>query len=430
MERDRSSNCKTTTAVVKKIIEEILTSVCKFRNIPHDGEFYQFRCEECGRRFKKKKYLMEHIRIFHRKKFNFNCQLCDYKTYRSKNLKVHMKVVHPTIISEAKRHSAMNVPSNINKKKCNKCEYVTKYQGKIHKLALLEDKGGFPRENSFLQISSELDCPDQKDGKVEIESDTDSVEIFTDDSNDYVKPALKVTEALPCFSKNEKNGLGEEKIWSCKTCGKVFKKKYNLKVHERKSHKHNPLVFKCGFIGCDFATVYKGALAMHRRKHSPLVHKCDFGGCGFATWNKSILFLHKKKHTNEKTLYKCSECDLVSPTSYQLKRHKFLVHNIINFDLKCPECDVVPHTYYQLKRHKFFVHNIGKLTFDLKCSECELVYPTYNDLKKHKSLVHNIGKLNCEDCSFFTHISGDLKMHRVRYHPEKLVLDSSSAHTE
>ena len=137
---------------------------------------------------------------------------------------------------------------------------------------------------------------------METETDADSVEIFTDDSDDYVTPALKVAETPPLVYKDEKKALGEDKSWSCKTCGKVFKKKYYLKVHERKGHNplaHNPVAHKCGFGGCDFATLHKGALSTHRMKHSNLVHNCDFNGCGFATWNKGILFLHKKKHTNE-----------------------------------------------------------------------------------------------------------------------------------
>jgi len=383
VDRDQvSSNCKTTSDVVKEVIEEIITSVCKDRIFPDDGELYQIRCDECGRKFKKKKYLKEHIERLHRKNLNFECNLCDFKTYRYKNMKIHKKVVHHTTVNKEANYYTAKV------KKCDQCEYETIW-GNLERHKSKAHKEGFPRENSFLQTP---DCHDKKVGKItEIESDTDSVIIFTDDSDDDVIPASTVTETHPCVSKDEEKGTGEEKIWYCKTCRNVFKQRRYLKIHERRGN--CSLIYKCDFSECDFTTCNKGSSSLHKKKHlNSKKIKCS--ECDFVTWNNGNLFLHKKKHSKNEFL-KCSECDFVTRNKGNLFLHK--------------------------KKH----------TNDtLKCSECDLVSPTYYELQKHKCLVHNIGKLNCQDCSFSTFRNGMLKRHRSRKHPEKLVIDSSFAVTE
>ena len=255
-------------------------------------------------------------------------------------------------------------------------------------------------DDSF--ISSELDCPNKNANLMEIESDADSIEIFTDDSDDDV---ATINQRLPCVSEDDiKKAPRKEKIWVCKTCGKGFVKSLSLKVHEIKGH--NPPVFKCDFGGCDFATCHKGGLFSHRLKHSNYFSKkiknLRCSECDFVTWHQGVLVCHKKIHSEQETM-KCSERDfVVTGNKGTMSRHK--------------------------KKHSLSLQK--KKQDHIKCSECDFVSPTSYHLKKHKIFVHNIGKLNCEDCNFFTIQIGDLRKHRRKNHPEKLATDTISTVTK
>ncbi|XP_075730763.1 uncharacterized protein LOC142774258 [Rhipicephalus microplus] len=102
----------------------------------------------------------------------------------------------------------------------------------------------------------------------------------------------------------------------CETCGRAFKKAFDLANHHRIHTGEKP--FECGTCGRSF--IRKNCLVSHQRLHTgEKPFKCP--SCTKYFKSLSNLYVHERTHTNERP-YTCEMCDYSSAKSSNLKRHQ------------------------------------------------------------------------------------------------------------
>ncbi|XP_040294320.1 oocyte zinc finger protein XlCOF7.1-like [Bufo bufo] len=206
--------------------------------------------------------------------------------------------------------------------------------------------------------------------------------------------------------KNKSNLSVHERIHrdenSCSECGKHFKNKYNLSMHQRIHRDDRP--FSCAECGKRFRQ--KSVLFKHQRRHrgeEPFsCPECDKG-----FHQKSDLVVHQRIHTGEKP-FKCSECGKCF-----MQKSSLLMHQKIHTGEKpfsCSECgkcfrqksDLIVHQRRHRKEERF------------SCSECEKGFQQKSDLIVHQRTHTGEKPYFCSECEkCFTQISALLAHQRT-----------------
>ncbi|XP_075697410.1 uncharacterized protein LOC142663001 [Rhinoderma darwinii] len=114
-------------------------------------------------------------------------------------------------------------------------------------------------------------------------------------------------------------GYKWRKIFTCSECGKHFKSKYILSMHERSHTDERP--FSCS--ECEKCYRRKSHLTVHYKRHTgEKPYSCS--ECGKCFIQKSVLVQHQRIHTGEKP-FLCSECGKCFGQKYDLLNHR-LIH--------------------------------------------------------------------------------------------------------
>lgn len=125
----------------------------------------------------------------------------------------------------------------------------------------------------------------------------------------------------------------------CNICGKEYKHLW------RHLESHNPVpVDRCKVCGREFKS--KTGLQLHELMHQEAEHKCDQCGSKYRTKNR--LKRHYRVHTNDRP-YKCEKCDKRFYTKYNLE-----VHSRIHSGIKpytCQYCGMQFTHSYAVKNH-------------------------------------------------------------------------------
>ncbi|XP_073411252.1 uncharacterized protein [Dendrobates tinctorius] len=191
----------------------------------------------------------------------------------------------------------------------------------------------YPANDCIRRSEGQLTSSTFKSDDLEILQDTTEVIAITPDipssihSKDLSSDPMKQVpscDSLLTTKKNQSHKRGNKKqtapkakkSFSCSECGKCFKQKWNLDIHQRSQTGVKP--FSCSKCGKCFA--HKSVLVTHHRAHTgEKPFSCS--ECGKCFARKSLLVTHHRTHTGEKP-FSCSDCGKYFNQKALLVRHQ------------------------------------------------------------------------------------------------------------
>lgn len=111
----------------------------------------------------------------------------------------------------------------------------------------------------------------------------------------------------------------------CKACDKLFTMKHTLNTHMKVFHKMG-LRIQCEF--CDYVGHTPGSMKKHLLKHNPLNLKCEY--CSKVFKRKNNLRFHERIHTGDKRKV-CSQCGQKFVQKASLNYHMAKHHPGVHF---------------------------------------------------------------------------------------------------
>nr|XP_056700805.1 zinc finger protein with KRAB and SCAN domains 7-like [Euleptes europaea] len=171
----------------------------------------------------------------------------------------------------------------------------------------------------------------------------------------------------PLFPKHSVMGAHK-----CVQCGKYFKYRSQLLVHQRLHKGEKP--FECSECRKRFSQ--RGHLEMHQRTHTG-EKPFECSECGKRFNYSSTLHQHQRTHTGEKP-FECSECGKRFSHSGDLKKH--LRTHTGEKPFQCSECGKRFSYSGDLKKHSRT--HTGEKPFE--CSECRKRFSYSSDLHQHQ----------------------------------------------
>ncbi|CAG9770370.1 unnamed protein product [Ceutorhynchus assimilis] len=323
-----------------------------------------FTCDDCGKSFKQKQYLSQHITKLHVNK------------RQSENNKLKIEV---------ERKEQVDVGKNIKS----------------------EDNISMKKEAEDSEHSV-----DEKHVKTEESdhSDSDDLEDNTNENDDSYSEKSEVGEESE--EKSQLRRKGHKRVpLTCNFCDEIFVKIQDLMLHVRTNH-GTEKPFACDQCGAKYMNKY--SLLIHSRKHTnekPFI--C--ATCGKSFVSSADLNHHTKIHNNDRA-YSCLKCNRSFKTHSNLRTHRLQMHlDPAEWKFPCTLCSkkfpIKGNLIKHLKRHagikEFVCHicekkflNKAELMLHLnthtnqrlfKCNICSKDYKNREGLRRHMKVVHDQG---------------------------------------
>ncbi|XP_065081333.1 zinc finger protein 271-like isoform X1 [Ochlerotatus camptorhynchus] len=190
----------------------------------------------------------------------------------------------------------------------------------------------------------------------------------------------------------------------CAVCGKEFKNRYEMLVHERNHENRKP--YSCEICGKRFNS--KEAVRVHMLVHSDSKpFSCTV--CGWRFRRKCNLNKHASKH-REDTPFECSVCQKTFKGKYHLQYH--LRTHTGHKPWKCRYCDKSFADHANRARHE--TSHTGIKPY--KCSFCDKTFIRRRFQIEHESTHTGIKPYRCEMCNRTFSQKTSLKKH-LEMHP-------------
>ncbi|XP_062847085.1 zinc finger protein ZFAT-like [Trichomycterus rosablanca] len=193
-----------------------------------------------------------------------------------------------------------------------------------------------------------------------------------------------------------------KKIFVCPACKKPFPED-KLRHHITTSHPDASLSTVLEALG--IRAHVKGVIG----KRGTKCPYCEF----YCTRNGSDMQQHIWAHEGVKP-FKCLQCDYASRSRSNLKAHMNR-HNTEKTHL-CDLCGKKFKSKCTLKSHKLMHSADGK---QFKCSECDFTAAKKPYLLRHMEQHASFKPFRCAHCHYSCNISGSLKRHYNKKHPEE-----------
>ncbi|XP_052559531.1 zinc finger protein ZFAT isoform X3 [Tympanuchus pallidicinctus] len=472
------------------------------------GDERPFACELCGHGATKYQALELHVR---KHPFVYVCSVCLMKFVSSVRLRAHIREVH----ADLQETSVFN--SSINQSFC-----LLEPGGDIQPEALGEQLSQTADELTMMStdavttpstctdesIAADVNHNDQHNGDLKtnsvsslecenplvenvgetvceasaeaavtniqscVMSDCFLLKNGTSAPDELKDSAANGEESDHCSSVNERGeeiqlllsedaSLNDKKSYSCPVCEKSFSEDRLIKSHIKINHPEVSMstiseilgrrVQLKGLIGkravkcpyCDFYFMKNGSdLQRHIWAHEGVKpFKCSL--CEYAARSKSNLKAHMNRHSTEKT-HLCDMCGKKFKSKSTLKSHK-LLHTADGKQFKCTVCDYTAVQKPQLLRH--MEQHVPFKPF--RCAHCRYSCNISGSLKRHYNKKHpneeyvNVGSgepaaealiqqggIKCPVCSFVYGTKWEFNRHLKNKHGMKLVEHDGEAKWE
>ena len=203
--------------------------------------------------------------------------------------------------------------------------------------------------------------------------------------------------------------IDQNKLFQCseKDCVKIFRYRKGLNEHKFKKHKLN--LFQCYETDCVQTFYSTKWLNIHRLKDHKLetTYRCE--ECSYTATQSIHFSRHKSRHKikrSNKEPFVCSECGESFKTILGYKYHMKKKNSL--YEHKCTKCEFISITRYQLKSHEMKKHTHK---FPVICSECGKGFTQQIYLKLHMSQHTGEKKYNCEFCEAVFRLKSTMQSH-------------------
>ncbi|KAL5278851.1 hypothetical protein ACFFRR_003468 [Megaselia abdita] len=423
-----------------------------------------FKCQFCQKFFVSQTKLLKHQLRKHWVKFM--CCFCTLTYSTKKALENHMKEEHNHIGIAPDSGNLCLLCNNVVFRK----SYLLKHIERVHRIKCGECLGSFPLRSLFIQhffeqhwvsgfeeetvkkpsIECEF-CLKHLQGKSHFKDHLRRVhwDIKPEDISDSLGKYF-VNEASKKLLKskrrfNKRRRFPKAVKARCKICDRLLlSKSSNLKRHFEKQHPgmEIDLEFKCRECFEKFKT--KNDVKTHYEvAHQILLLGESFEDskpmnskpCG-KTRRKKPRKKMKNKPFRTSINAKCSICDLIFTTNYNIRRHFEKMHSEqgieqLNIEYKCIPCQMVFETIYDFREHSFDLHE-EKASLDQRCLQGGTsIFASQNKQKVRPSLKQKSSKLKllkkprqkyfmnakCNECGKLFGSNFNLKRHFESAHP-------------
>lgn len=374
-----------------------------------NGKINRLTCSRCGKSFKNRANLKNHLKYVHSEQHSVECSLC-FRTFKSHaHLRSHLDSVHAETDEvschicdkvflnqkKLKNHIFYTHPQPEEQVACTVCSkvYKSQYNLKVH-MRQVHPEG------------QSVSCPHcDKTFKVDMLLQRHIKWSHPNDGMVYkCHQCFKVLPSLACYKKHIENTHDESARAKCLLCTRIFKTKKSLdrhliNVHTRKEVKtYVPSKFVCSY--CERSFESNTTLFWHTQKyHLEGVSVCDADS----------------SNTN------CEICVKSYSDNASLQRHLASVHSLET--ASCNICMKEFKSAINLQSHIRITHAPPEAT--QICDVCNKTFKCALHLRMHVSAVHTDGEFNCDICdkSFTSlkYLSKHKKTHiQTREHPCEL----------
>ena len=349
----------------------------------HKYLHYQVQCEICQKTVSRA-VLNRHMKTVHVGKESrlFACDQCPYTAHAKRYLNEHIKLFHdpsksnrewrPQRKGEKQTDSSIKSEDTlIEMENCQECDQqIISSKRVIH----------YKRSHGCLPPGHESgnymcdQCPAELQSKKSLQNHLKVM-------HDVSKP-LKYTchecqldfsgsRYLICHYKKIHNEIPPEfkdqKQYLCDQCPDVFLTKHSLHLHTVRKHnlsEENPLPKR----------TYKKKEKISQCPHCEKTFRCD------RNCKEHIKVVHEKS-----TPFECDQCSRKFGLKRTLFSHKQIVHAKVN----CDVCGQEIYNSFELKRHKAAVHGIIPAGA-FHCEQCPLFFRSEKNLKYHIANKHSV----------------------------------------